>query len=176
MTGLKTRSARRAAEPRGTILIISLLLMVVAAFLGGLVLLMARTEGTLSSTSQGVMQATNAAEYGIELAINGLNPALAPTAFSTVCLVPWDPTTCDTLSRPVRQVWTTPGLRSGTNSAAQNLGVSACPPGYSLALGCSGYTFDATGWARAWLATTASVQLEKSESIYRGCNGTEYSC
>ncbi len=162
MATSKTRPARRRAEPRGTILVISLLLMVVAAFLGGLILLLARTEGTLASTSVASMQAYNAAEYGLETAVNGFNPAVQPVAF-----------TAQTLSSGVR---VTPGLRNGTNADGQNLGASGCPAGYSLSLGCSGYTFDATGWARAWLTTTASVQLERSDSIYRGCNGTEYSC
>lgn len=154
--------SRRLAEPRGTILVTCLLLMVFAAFLTGLVLLIGRTEATITSTSRGAMQATNAAEYGLELAINSLNPSQTPAAFATQTLAPG--------------VRATPGLRDGSSGSAQNLGVSACPPGYSSSLGCSAYTFAATGWARAWLTTTASVQLEKSESIYRGCNGTEYSC
>ncbi len=167
MTGTRTRASLRLQQPHGTILIISLLLMVVAAFLAGLLLLLARTEGTLAATSEGAMQATNAAEYGIELAINGLNPAQTPSAFPTQTLQS---------QAGISTVWTTAGNRNGNNAAAQNLGVSACPAGYSLSLGCSAYTFAATGWSRAWLVTTASVQLEKSESLYRGCNGTEYSC
>jgi hypothetical protein len=137
--------------------------MVVAAFLAGLVLVLSRTEGSLAATSRGALQATSAAEYGIELSVNGLNPAQASTGvFSATTLAPG--------------VSVTPGLRNGTNNTPQNLGVTACPPGYSLSLGCTAYLFDATGWARGWLSTTASVQIEKSEAIYRGCSGTEYSC
>jgi hypothetical protein len=136
--------------------------MVFAAFLTGLILLLGRTEATISNTSRGSMQATGAAEYGIELAINNLNTSQVPAAFAAQTLTPG--------------VRVTPGLRDGSSSAAANTGVGPCPPGYSSSLGCSAYTFAATGWARAWLTTTASVQIEKSESIYRGCNGTEYSC
>ncbi len=156
------RTPRRLGDPRGTILIISLLLLVVATFLTGLILLLARTDATLSATSWGKARATNAAEYGIEFAINSLDPSQAATAFAPQTLGP--------------DVTVTPGLRDSTSASARNLGASACPPGYSTSLGCSGYTFTATGWARAWLVTTASTQLEKSEAIYRGCNGSEYSC
>jgi len=164
MSPNRIRRRRRLAEPRGTILVTCLLLMVFAAFLTGLVLLLGHTEASITSTSRGNMLATHAAEYGIELAINNLNTSQVPAAFTPQTLTPG--------------VRATPGLRDGSSSSAANTGVSACPPGYSSSLGCSAYTFTATGWARGWLSltTTASVQVEKSESIYRGCNGTEYSC
>jgi hypothetical protein len=136
--------------------------MVVAAFLTGLIIVLARTEATLVATSKGSFQATNAAEYGIEFALNGLNPARASTPFAT-----------QTLGGGVS---TTSGLRDGSSNTPVNMGTAACPPGYSTSLGCTGYTITATGWARAWLVTTASTQLEKSMSIYRGCAMTEYSC
>ena len=155
-------SPRRLGDPRGTILVICLLLLVVAAFLTGLILLLARNEGTMAATSKGSLQAINAAEYGLEIAINSLNPARAATPFAT-----------QTLGSGVTA---TPGLRDGSSNTPQNLGAAACPAGYSTSLGCTGYTFAATGWARAWLVTQASTQLEKSLSIYRGCSMTEYSC
>jgi len=153
---------RRLSDPRGTILVICLLLMVVAAFLTGLVLVLARNEGSMAATSKGSLQAANAAEYGLELAINSLNPARAATPFAT-----------QTLGAGVTA---TPGLRDGSSNTPQNTGAAACPPGYSTSLGCTGYTFAATGWARAWLITQANTQLEKSLSIYRGCAITEHSC
>ena len=162
MSRHKPSSPRRLGDPRGTILVICLLLMVVATFLTGLVLLLARNEGTMSATSKGSLQAINAAEYGLEMAINSLNPARAATPFAT-----------QTLGSGVTA---TPGLRDGSNNSAQPLGAAACPAGYSISLGCTGFTFAATGWASAWLSTQASTQLERSLSIYRGCNITEYSC
>ena len=153
---------RRLSDPRGTILIISLLLLVVAGFLAGLVLLLARTESTVAATSKGSIQAADAAEYGIELAINNLDPSKTLTAISTQTLGPG--------------VTAAPGLRDGSNATPANLGNSPCPAGYSTALGCTAYTVNATGSARGWYTVTASTQLEKSESIYRGCSGTEYSC
>ena len=176
MSRHKPSSPRRLGDPRGTILVICLLLMVVAAFLTGLVLLLARNEGTMAATSKGSLQAINAAEYGIELAVNSLNPAKTPSTIQTQCLNPVDAVTCDTVSRPIRRVWVTAGLRDGSNNSAQPLGAAACPAGYSTSLGCTGFTFAATGWASAWLSTQASTQIERSLSIYRGCNITEYSC
>ena len=162
MSKSRTQSSRRLADPRGTILVICLLLMVVATFLTGLILILARTEGTVAATSKGSLQATNAAEYGIEVAVNTLTPGKASTPFATQTLA--------------TGVTATPGLRNGSNSTPQNIGATACPAGYSTSLGCTGYTFAATGWARAWLVTQASTQLEKSLSIFRGCAMTEYSC
>ncbi len=153
---------RRLADPRGTILVICLLLMVVAAFLTGLIIVLARTEGTVAATSRGSLQASNAAEYGIEVAVNTLTPGKASTPFATQTLA--------------TGVTATPGLRDGSNASVVNQGASACPAGYSTSLACTGYTFAATGWARAWLVTRASTQLEKSLSIFRGCAITEYSC
>lgn len=160
----QTQTPRRLADPRGAVLIISLLLLVVATFLVGLILLLARTEATISSTSRGSLQATNAAEYGIELAANGLDPAVTPTAFTKQTLA--------------SGVTVTAGLRNGTFATPQNLGASPCPAGYSASLGCTAFTLAATGSARAWFAmpVSASTQIQKSESIFRGCNGTEYSC
>ncbi len=162
MSSARPHGRRRHREPRGTVLIVCLMLMLVASFLAGLALLLARTENTMSATQRGGAQALTAAEYGLELSVNSLDPGRPATPF-----VP------QTLGPGVR---TTPGLRDGSNAAAVNQGPTACPPGYSLSLGCSAYSFAATGWARAWLATTASTQLEAAEAIFRGCNGTEFSC
>ena len=152
----------RLADPRGMVLVICLLLMVLAAFLGATLLLLSRTEASISSTSRGSLQALNAAEYGIEFAVNGLDPSRPASPFPDQTLAPG--------------LRATAGLRDRSNAGPVNQGPTACPPGYSLSLSCTGYTFTATGWARAWLVTTASTQLEAAESIYRGCNGTEYSC
>lgn len=157
-----SRRPRRAPQPRGAVLIICLMLMLIASFLGGLLLLLARTEASISASSRGGVQALNAAEYGIQFAINSLDPAQPGAPFPD-----------QTLSSGIRA---TAGLRDRSNPGSVNQGPTACPPGYSLSLGCSTYTFTATGWARGWLVTTASTQLQNAESIYQGCRGTEYSC
>lgn len=153
---------RRLADPRGAILIICLLLVLIASFLGGLLLLLARTEATVSATMGGSVQAMNAAEYGIELAINSLNPTQQAAPFPAQTLAPG--------------IRATPGLRDGSSPGAVNQGAFPCPPGYDLRLGCTGYLFTSTGWAKAWLVTTASAQVQAAEDIYHGCGGTEYSC
>jgi len=162
MAAAPNASSRRLAEPRGTILVICLLLMVVAAFMGTALLALTRTEATMTATARGSLQAMNAAEFGLEFAVNSLDPSQVFAPFPTQTLAPG--------------VRATAGLRDGSNPSAVNQGPTACPPGYSLALGCSAYTLAATGWARAWLVATASTQLERAESIYQGCAGTEYSC
>ena len=162
MPSTVSHRTRRVAEPQGTILVICLLLVLFASFLAGFALLLARTENTMSATDRGGAQASTAAEYGLEFAVNSLDPGRPATPFPP-----------QTLALGVRA---TPGLRDGSRAAAVNQGPTACPPGYSLALGCSAFSVAATGWARAWLVTTASTQLEAAESIYRGCDGTEYSC
>jgi hypothetical protein len=152
----------RIAEAPGTILVISLLLMLLASFLGATLLTLSRTEASISSSSRGSVQALHAAEYGLEFAVNNLDPAQPLAAFPPQTLAPG--------------VQATPGLRNGSSASPVNQGPTSCPPGYSLALGCTGYSVVATGWARGWLATIASTQLEADQSIYRGCAGTEYSC
>ncbi len=154
---------RRLADPRGTVLVICLMLMLVVSFLAGFLLLMARSEVAISSTSRGAVQAATAAEYGLELAMNSLNPLQAGnTGFA-------DTTLGSGMS-------VTAGHRDRTSAAPVDMGTAPCPAGYSMTLGCAAYTFAATGWARTGVFTSASTQLEASAGIYRGCNTTEYSC
>ena len=153
---------RRLGKPKGVVLIICLMLLAIITLLAGTLLLLARTEVTISASARGSVQAMNAAEYGIQLGLNSLAPPNPPVPFRQ-----------QTLEGGVR---VTPGLRDGSNAVAVNHGPSTCPPGYSLELGCSAYVFTATGWANGWLGATASTQLQVAESIYQGCQGTGYSC
>ncbi len=154
--------APRPGEPRGAILFICLMLMLITAILAGIILFLSRTEATISATTRGSIQATNAAEYGIEFAINNLDPAQPSAAFPDQVL-PNGARAQD-------------GLRNRAMAGAVNQGASACPPGYSLTLACAGYQFTATGWAQGWLAPQASTQVQSMEAIYQGCRGTEYGC
>ena len=161
----RRRPARRLAEPRGAILLICLMLMLITAILAGIILFLSRMEGTISASTRGNIQATSAAEYGIEFAINSLDPAQTTfTPFPTQVL------------NSKLGLRATAGLRNGAAAAATNTGVSPCPAGYSLTLACSGYVITATGWAQGWLAPQASTQLQTLQAIYQGCRGTDYTC
>ncbi len=150
---------RRLADPRGAILIICLMLMLVAAALAGIIMILARSEASMSATARGNVQAANAAEYGIEFAISNLNPT-QPAAFAPQTIAP--------------HVQVVSGLRNGSNGAPQNQGPAICPPGQSLNMGCNAFQFSATGQARGWLAVTASTQIQTVEILGMGCRGTEF--
>ncbi len=162
----RCRRPRHPAEPRGTILIICLLLMLVASFLAGLLLLLARTEATLSATMGASMQATNAADYGIEFALSNLDPA-QPAPFPPQALVPGMP--------GVPRVQATAGLRDGSNATPRRTGDALPPPGMDLRFKYGNWVITATGWARGWLFSVASAQLQRSEDIPE-VHCIEYSC
>lgn len=162
-------SAHRLAEPRGAILIICLMLMLITAILAGIILFLSRTEATISANTRASVQAANAAEFGIQLAINSIdstNPNNPP--FATRCLTPPYTAPCPF------SVQATDGLRDGSQAGALSQGVCACPPGNSLSFICSCYRISATGWAQGWLAPRASTQIETVESIWQGCY--QYTC
>ncbi len=162
--------ARRLVEPRGAILIICLMLMLITAILAGIILFLSRTEATISANTRAHMQAANAAEYGIQFALSGIdstNPNNPP--FSVQCLTrPYIPP-CPF------SVQVTDGLGNGAQAGATSQGVCDCPPGYSLTLQCSCYRITATGWAQGWLSPRASTQIETVEAMYQGSRGTEHS-
>src|SRR3972149_6639387 len=119
--------APRLADPRGTILVICLLLVLFASFLAGFALILGRTENTMSATERGGAQASTAAEYGLEFAVNSRPPGRPAPPFASQTLAPG--------------VRATPGLRDGSRAAAVNQGPTACPPRDRLALGCSAFSF-----------------------------------
>ena len=156
------RPTGRQSKQQGAILIVCLMLMLITAILAGVILFLSRTEATISASTRGGIQAATAAEYGIEFAIYNLNPAQTAAPFPDQVLTP--------------TVRVTAGLRDRSQAGATNQGPSPCPPGYSMSLACSAFTFTATGWAQGWLTPTASTQLQSMQSIYQGCRGTEYTC
>jgi hypothetical protein len=143
---------------------ISLLLLVVLSFLGGLVMMLARTETGVGTTMRAGSQAFNAAEYGLNFSINAMNPAAATTATGTLSIPG---------ASGVR-AWS--GSKDGSSAVPAKQGAAACPPGYSLSLGCQSYKFNATGQSSRFFVVTATTELESALSVYQGCSGTNYGC
>lgn len=160
---LTPRGAPRRSQ-RGSVLMISLLLLIVVSFLGGLAMLLAQTESGIGFSMRGASLAFNAAEYALNLSINQLDPAGAPAALGTVPLP------------GVSGVRGWGGGKTGANAIPSKQGAAPCPPGYSLTLGCELYQFNATGQTARFLQVTAITELETGQSIYMGCAGTNYGC
>jgi len=158
----RRRAPRRGG--RGSVLMISLLLLVVISLLGGLMMALAQTESGVGFSMRGASLAFNAAEYTLNLSINNLDPAGTPAALGTVPLP------------GVAGVKGWEGSKNGTNAIPSKQGASPCPPGYSLTLGCELYKFNATGQTARFLQVTAVTELETGQSIYQGCAGTSYGC
>ena len=156
------RSPRRGE--RGSVLMISLLLLVLISILGGLMMVLAQTETGIGTSMRSGSLAFNAAEYGLNLSINSLDPAGTPAALGTVTL--------PGMSKV--RAWS--GSKNGANAVPSKQGTAPCPPGYSLTLGCQLYQFNASGQSARFLQTTAIAELETGQSIYQGCAGTSYGC
>lgn len=157
------RRAPRRSE-RGSVLMISLLLLILVSILGGLMMVMAQRETGIGTSMRSGSLAFNAAEYGLNLSINSLDPAGTPAALGTVTLPGMSNV----------KAWS--GSKTGGNAAPSKQGAAPCPPGYSLTLGCQLYQFNATGQSARFLQVTAVSELETGQSIYQGCAGTSYGC
>ncbi len=158
------RSSRRTE--RGSVLMISLLLLVLISILGGLMMVLAQTETGIGTSMRSGSLAFNAAEYGLNLSINSLDPAGTPAALGTVTLP----------GKEMSNVKAWSGSKNGANAIPSKQGTAPCPSGYSLTLGCQLYQFNASGQSARFLQTTAITELETGQSIYQGCAGTSYGC
>jgi hypothetical protein len=159
----ENHAASRRSE-RGSVLMISLLLLVLVSILGGLMMFLAQSETGIGTSMRSGSLAFNAAEYGLNLSINSLDPAGTPAALGTVTLP------------GMSNVKTWSGSKDGRNTIPSRQGASPCPPGYSLTLGCQLYQFNAMGQSARFLQVTGAVELETGQSIYQGCAGTSYGC
>jgi hypothetical protein len=160
---VEAHAAPRRNE-RGSVLMISLLLLVLVSILGGLMMLLAQRETGIGTSMRSGSLAFNAAEYGLNLSINALDPAGTPAALGTVALP------------GMSSVRAWGGGKNGGNAIPSKQGTAPCPPGYSLKLGCQLYQFNATGQSARFLQITSISELETGQSIYQGCAGTSYGC
>ena len=169
------RPIARPAE-RGSVLMISLLLLVVLSFLGGLVMMLAKTESGAGTGMRASTQAFNAAEYGLNFTVSSLDPAApAPTPISPTS-IPAPPGVPGSAVAGL-QFWSGDKTRTPDSLTPLKQGEAACPPGYSLTLGCQLYQFTATGQSKRFgLVVTATTELQAGLSIYKGCAGTNYGC
>ncbi len=148
MAMLRPPTARRTE--RGSVLVIALLLLLVIGFLGGIALLIAQTETGIDASLRSASLAFNAAEYGLNRAINQ-----HPTPLGTV----------DVPGLQSVRAWC--GRRNGdtSNCPAVSTGPAVCAPGNSPDMGCGLYPFVATGESTRFFVIRARIEVESGESI-----------
>ena len=152
------RSAPRRSE-RGSVLVISLLLLLVVAFLGALILLLAQTETGLDTSTRSAALSFNAAEYALDMSINQFDP------FNAKAL--------GTKTIPgVGGVMAWGGLRNGAGALPAippdvQAGI-VCPPGSPTWLKCDPFDFNATGQSGRFFVVTAVTQVQSRVAIPTG--------
>ncbi len=149
------RRAPRRSE-RGSVLVISLLLLLVIAFLGSLMLLMAQTESGLDTSMRSASLAFQGAEYALNRALNQLdtNKSLNLSTLGTVT-VPG-----------VSSVTGWGGKKDGTPVDPKKLDQSKCADGNDLSFKCGLYVVVASGQSTRFLVVTSRAEIEEGVSIF----------
>ena len=148
------RRAPRRSE-RGSVLVISLLLLLVIAFLGSLILLMAQTESGLDTSMRSASLAFQGAEYALNRAINQLDIRNLPGSTLSTVDVPG-----------VSGVKGWGGHKNGTAEPPKRLRQAGCAPGNDLSFNCGLYVVVASGQSTRFFVVTSRAEIEEGVSIF----------